>query len=143
MFIPIVIRSAIVDGDGNLLVIQRSGEAKLYSGIWEFPGGKHDRAGSTLFESLIEEVGEETRLRDVSLAPQVAHVHQRTIPDGQHKGRTRTTFTYPGLVRGRQEVVISHEHTGFQWLPLDLAAECGLRPECLEALLHLQPYLLL
>jgi len=47
--------------EGKVLVMKRSGNKRLYPGLWECGGGKV-RMGETFEDSIIREIGEETNM---------------------------------------------------------------------------------
>ena len=61
----LVVACALVDGDGRVLVAERT-QGKSMAGLWEFPGGKIE-SGETPEAALIRELKEELAI-DVTAA---------------------------------------------------------------------------
>ena len=90
------------------------------AGHWGFPKG-HVEAGETEKETLLRELREETSLTDVQIVP---GFKQQT--SYFFKGRDGTTFkevVFYLLESNTGRVRLSHEHTGFQWLPFEKAVK--------------------
>jgi 8-oxo-dGTP diphosphatase len=67
--VMLVVAVALVDGDGRVLLAQRP-EGKAMAGLWEFPGGKVERAElpeAALIRELHEELG--ITVKPACLAP--------------------------------------------------------------------------
>ncbi len=90
-----------------------------YGNYWDYPKG-HLEAGETDQEAALRELAEETGIKDVTLDPTFAH---EIVYHFRHRAR--------GLVRkeviffmGRtqtSEIILSHEHVGYEFLQLEPA----------------------
>ncbi|HLE96385.1 MAG TPA: NUDIX domain-containing protein [Candidatus Thermoplasmatota archaeon] len=107
---------AVVDGVREFLLLRYG------AGYWGFPKG-HIEVGESEIAAAHREVMEETGI-PIS--------HQRLV----HGFRERTDYTFRrggttvekevrfyALEAGARDVVISHEHSGFEWLPYDSACD--------------------
>ncbi len=100
------------------------------SGHFDFPKG-HVEEGETEEMTLRRETEEETGIRDVSVLPHRVSIRYFYIAKGterekrQRSGRGIWIFKQVHFFPARTEmrdVAISHEHTGFLWLPYDEAS---------------------
>ena len=73
----LAVKALVYDGEGRILLIQRSMSSKHYAGQWDLPGGKVD-PGETFDAALVREIKEETGL-DISLTG-VAGATEHEIP---------------------------------------------------------------
>lgn len=63
----VVVAAALVDGEGRVLVQQRS-PGRQMAGLWEFPGGKIE-PGETPEAALLRELGEELGIEAAAVTP--------------------------------------------------------------------------
>ncbi|MDE2389536.1 MAG: Nudix family hydrolase [Betaproteobacteria bacterium] len=71
-----VVAAVIVRPDGQFLLTRRPG-GKVYSGYWEFPGGKVE-PGESLFHALERELWEELGIHVVHATPWITHIFTYT-----------------------------------------------------------------
>jgi 8-oxo-dGTP diphosphatase len=74
----IVVAAALIDGDGRILLQQRSPHRRM-AGLWEFPGGKLEDGESpegALLRELKEELGIETDTACLAPALFASHVDE-------------------------------------------------------------------
>lgn len=107
-------------------VVVYTGEPREYlllhypSGHWDFPKG-HVEKGETDLVAALREVREETGLTRVDVHPGFEHGVEYFY---KRSGTTvrKTVVFFVGRVTVR-DVVVSHEHRGFVWLPYRRALE--------------------
>jgi len=87
---------------------------------WDFPKG-HIEKGETEKEALTREIFEETGIKDI----QILEGFKKTIKYFfRWQGKTILKFVVFYLVKTKEEEVkISFEHIGFEWLPFKEALE--------------------
>lgn len=106
----ISVKSFIVDKNNRLLVLKREAKDPEKPGIWEIPGGRLD-LGENPVLGLKRETKEETGLDIDVLNP--LGVRHFTRDDGQKI--TMIIF----LCRAKRDpVIISEEHTNYEWIDL-------------------------
>lgn len=104
-------------------------------GHWEFPKG-HVEAGEDDEKTMRREVQEETGLKDLEIVPGFKKYikyffrqYKENIPGLKDNDKTRKVKT-PWIFKlviffiaetKTKDIKISHEHTGFDWLPIDEA----------------------
>jgi 8-oxo-dGTP diphosphatase len=111
MELQVGVKIILQNKDGKYLTVRRS--AEKYTNVpahWEFAGGRIN-PGTPLFENLQREVMEETGL-EIEGEPKLLEAQDIIRP---HKHIVR--LTYFGHANG--EVVLSDEHTEYQWLTLE------------------------
>jgi len=109
-------KAFIVDG-GKLLSVKRRDDDVQQPGMWEIPGGRLN-PGENPFDGLKREVKEETGLEVTVLAP--LSVRHFTRADGQTI--TLIIFVCEPL---SQKVMLSEEHSAFEWLDLNDYGKLG------------------
>jgi len=102
---------------------------KYPSGHFDFPKG-HMEEGESEEETLRRETEEETGIRELRILPDRTSIRYFYVAKGGERerrireGRGRIIFKvvhfYPAETK-ETEVRISHEHTGFEWLPYEEA----------------------
>jgi len=100
---------------GDLLLLKRRPNDVQMPGIWEVPGGRLE-IGENPFDGLKREVKEETGLEVEVVCP--FHVNHFRRQDGQ----TITMLVFL-CKAGEKDVVLSEEHTDFDWVELGSARE--------------------
>jgi 8-oxo-dGTP pyrophosphatase MutT (NUDIX family) len=108
---PVSVKGIVVRNDAVVLVRNRRDE-------WELPGGKLE-PGETLEGCLTREINEELQLAVEPTSLVDAWVY--SIATDTHV----LVLTYGCTERVEREAVVSHEHTGLEWIPLPDVA--GLR----------------
>lgn len=106
---------AFIVNDGNLLLLKRRPNDVQMPSIWEVPGGRLD-IGENPVEGLKREILEETGLDVGIICPFNVNHFQRK--DGQ----TITMLVFLCKADGR-EVILSEEHTEFEWVPVEKSKE--------------------
>ena len=101
---------AFIDNDkGTYLLLQRTESAKHFPSAWETPGGKLDK-GESFAEALVreakEEVGLEIVLDGLVGASEFELPHIKVV----------LLYMKAHIVSG--DVILSHEHQDYTWLPL-------------------------
>jgi 8-oxo-dGTP pyrophosphatase MutT (NUDIX family) len=125
----VVTKVAIFDDLDNILVIKRSMDDSWLAGHWELPGGKVDD-DEDFVAGAAREVLEETGIT-------IMHKNMHIIygmTDFGSDGVNRVWQFFTARV-ATEEVVISEEHSGYQWLPLEEALgiiEHGMTKQVLE-----------
>ena len=102
-------QKALIEKDGNFLIIKRSKGAKSYPDHWDLPGGKLER-GETPIEGLKREVIEETTLEIKVGKPIFSYLE------------TAKAFAYVvvfecEIISG--EIKLSHEHSEYKWVSVE------------------------
>tara|TARA_Y100000310_G_C20566014_1_gene755534 strand:- start:727 stop:1101 length:375 start_codon:yes stop_codon:yes gene_type:complete len=98
---------AVIVNDGRYLLVRRSDGSKAYKGAWEFPGGKLDD-GESLEAGLRRETLEETNLVVGALG---------NLRKYNHSDKERTVeFNFFLVEDFRGDVVLSDEHTDYEWV---------------------------
>ncbi len=91
------------------------------SGHWDFPKGKIEK-GETKHQAALRELGEETGL-SAEILPGFEEQFSYWFRD--HKTSeliNKTVYFFVGCA-DKKEVILSHEHIGSIWLPLEAALE--------------------
>ena len=92
--------------------------SKPIKGHWDFPKG-HIEKGEKIEDTVKREVKEETGISKIELIPGYKETIKFFIGP---KGNRRLKFVDFFIARTKQaEVVISHEHQGYAWLPYEEA----------------------
>ncbi len=104
----LTVRAVIFNSEGRILLLQRSFRSRNYPGKWEFPGGKVD-PGERFDDAMVREVLEETGLR--ATIKRFIGATEARLP---HVNAIQLVME----VDASGDVVISHEHEGFKWVPL-------------------------
>ncbi len=100
-------KAVIVNEEGKLLAIRRSGTAPLGAYTWDLPGGDLEY-GEDPIEGMKREIKEETGL-DVKV------VTPYDVAARVHESNTYwVTIAYKATARG--EVKLSYEHDQYQWV---------------------------
>jgi bis(5'-nucleosidyl)-tetraphosphatase len=113
-----------LDGGRRMYLILR-----YPSGHFDFPKG-HMEEGETEEETLRRETEEETGIRNLRVLPERTSIRYFYVAKGgererrirEHRGYWifKAVHFYPAET-DETEVRISHEHTGFEWLPYEEA----------------------
>ncbi|MFC1634705.1 NUDIX hydrolase [Planctomycetota bacterium] len=101
---------ALIENDkGEYLLVQRIKTSKFFTGMWETPGGKLD-PGESFADALVreakEEIGLEIVLDGLAGASEFELPHIKIV----------LLYMKAHVVSG--EVILSHEHQDYAWLPL-------------------------
>ena len=118
------------------VVYREENDIKLFlllhyeSGHWDFPKG-HVEEGESDIETLKREVSEETGINDLAVLPnfkkQIKYFYKAKggeLEERKKEGRPQNVIkrvTYYLAETTDQNVKISFEHTGFEWLPFNEA----------------------
>lgn len=102
---------ALIVKDNSLLIIKRSLTDVQKPGIWELPGGRIN-GGEEIKTGLVRETKEETGINIEIIKP--LNLRNFTRDDGQKIAMTLFLCKPLG-----SNVMLSKEHTDFEWIPLD------------------------
>ncbi len=112
------------DGTREYLILQYP------SGHFDFPKG-HIEAGETEEDTLRRETEEETGIKNIDVYPERVSIryfyrargteYERRVREGRGTWIFKVVHFYPAQTLPTTEVVISHEHIGFLWLPFESA----------------------
>lgn len=83
---------------------------------WDFPKG-HMEAGETEEQTLRRETMEETGIKDLVLMPEFRTWISYAYPDRNGNGLVRKKVVFFAASTKTEQVTLSHEHIGFEWLP--------------------------
>jgi dihydroneopterin triphosphate diphosphatase len=152
--IPESVLVVIYTADLDVLLIERADK----TGFWQSVTGSRDSLDEPLLTTARREVGEETGIlvmAESTLVPQAANAvpaahlsdwqlsnNYEIYPVWRHRyapGVTRNTEHVFGLLvpRGIPVVLAPREHTRYQWLPYQEAADQCFSPSNAEAILQL------
>jgi len=113
ILLQVGVKIFLENGEGRFLLLKRSPkrypEIKII-GEWDIPGGRII-PGTKLFDNLVREVFEETKLKILG-EPRL--INAQDILRGKEKHIVR--LTYVGKVSG--EPILDEEHTDFKWLTI-------------------------
>src|SRR3989338_7834842 len=113
ILLQVGVKIFLENGEGRFLLLKRSPkrypEIKII-GEWDIPGGRII-PGTKLFDNLVREVFEETKLKILG-EPRL--INAQDILRGKEKHIIR--LTYVGKVSG--EPILDEEHTDFKWLTI-------------------------
>lgn len=134
---PVSVLVVLHDGAGRVLLLERADK----SGFWQSVTGSVEE-GECLSETALREVREET---GIALDPaDLNNWQQSTVyeiyPHWRHRyadGVTENTEHFFSAVIPSDSPVRLCEHTAFQWLPLEEAAEKVFSPSNRTAILSL------
>jgi len=127
----IAVKSFIVNGNQELLLLKRSDDNPHAPGVWEVPGGRLE-IGENPFEGLKRETREEANIDIEILNP--LRIHHFVRDDKQRI--TMITFLCKPI---SADVSISKEHTDFSWKPLE-KAEKEIVPSFMEDVKVIRKY---
>ncbi len=130
--VVLINRTAIINNDGDILIIKRSETDSWQANKWEFPGGKLD-LGQDINNALEREVLEETGIL-VKVSDTVTYVESFLIGDGKYKGLPLVSITYKATPISHN-VKLSEEHSEYKWIAPEEALEQNLTDEARKALL--------
>ena len=104
-------KAIIVNDDGRMLTIRRSGTDIARPFYWDLPGGELD-FGEGSQEGIIREIKEETNLevQDLSILDVISKIN--------NKGEFWVTICYRAKFKSG-EIKLSYEHDDFQWIIVD------------------------
>ncbi len=109
----IAVKACVINDKGEMLLIKRRSNDPHSPGVWEIPGGRLD-VGENPFFGLQREIKEEVGLDIEVLNPLMIHHFTR---DDEQK-ITMITFLCKAI---SSEVVLSEEHTNYEWRTLSEA----------------------
>ncbi len=105
----------VVNGDGQMLLLQRHASAKFAPRQWGFPGGKIEE-GETALEAALRETEEETTL---------------IVKDPQPLGQFSAVEAYLGE-EYTGTVEIDFEHTDWVWVAPENLTKYDLAPNVMD-----------
>jgi len=103
----------LFDQQDSVLTLTRSAHMSNRPFGIDIPGG-HVDGDETYEEAVRREVYEETGINQDSYNLNLIYVHTEYIHD-----KNIIRFTYAGKLTADVSVTLSHEHTAYEWLPLD------------------------
>ena len=106
------------NGD-KILLLKRSDKTKKFAGLWDFPGGRHDR-DETPSEALIRELKEETNF-DVEAGKEIKNLNYKD--DGWD---IKFYYFEPKILQG--ELKLSDEHSEYKWFKKEKINKLKLHP---------------
>lgn len=112
----ITLKCAVVNDEGNVILIKRSKNEKFNKKMWDLPGG-HIEKGETFEESLKREVKEETGL-NVEVGPIIRIVEFEK--DHEAFAQEKRGLRFICWTKDK-EVKLTNEHEEFEWLEFDKA----------------------
>lgn len=117
------VKAVIKNHVGDILLLQAVAQAKAgFEAHWDLPGGKVHR-GEAPEDALVREVGEETGLKANYRPLQItAGLSNFRNLDRESKSINLILLVY-GCSVDEEEVVISEEHSNYEWLKADMVAE--------------------
>jgi len=107
----LAVKAVIVNEQGETLLLRRSAANTSFVGCWEWPGGKVD-PGEDFATAVVRETKEETGL-DVEITGLAG-----TTEFAMLKARV-VLLCMRARIIGSDEIVLSHEHDAWEWVPLD------------------------
>ena len=140
---PIVLvnRCLILPRDSNseVLLVKRANGDNHNAGLWEFPGGKHEK-DQDIDASLKREVLEETGLQIETLSA-LAYTDSHIITNGKYNGMPYLSLFYIGRMLCGDLKTDPLEHEAAAWSPHDNVTQYDLTPESQRAWEKWQPML--
>jgi bis(5'-nucleosidyl)-tetraphosphatase len=103
-----------------------------YGKHWDFPKG-HVEKGEDDRTAALREVDEETGIKDVELEPEFSHLITYFFRDRAKQLIRKDVIFFLGETR-TEEVKLSHEHSGFAFLPYEPALKRATYPKAKEVL---------
>ena len=120
-----VAKAAVMNNEGEVLVLVRSDDDDHRAGGYDLPGGElnDDERHST--EGAIRELTEETGMRFPEQALFLAWASTKYKPESREGGPISIIWLgYVAFVEGRPNVVLDpDEHQRYEWMELGVAAE--------------------
>lgn len=107
----LAVKAVIMNEAGETLLLRRSPSNTSFVGCWEWPGGKVD-PGEDFATAVVRETKEETGL-DIEITG-LAGATEFEMPKVHV-----VLLCMEARIRGRDRIVLSHEHDAWEWLPLD------------------------
>lgn len=117
----IVAKTIIFNEDGKLLRLRRSSDDNHRPGGTDLPGGKVDD-GEAIVVGAIREVCEEVGISIEAAAMQLSFSYCQIAYNADFK--TDVNVVWLGFIAKLPEgqtAQLSHEHQGYEWLPIDEA----------------------
>jgi 8-oxo-dGTP diphosphatase len=111
----VAVKGLVLNGEGEILIVQRAPDDEVGAGTWEFPGGKID-FGEDLEGALMREIKEETNI-DAAVGRILYAISFNT-----QTSRQVVLLTY--LCRtDSKKVALSGEHSAFHWVKAERLRE--------------------
>lgn len=126
-----VYRCIILNGDNNVLLVQRAKDDRWNPEMWELPGGKRE-PGQDGPTALVEEVFQETGFQ-VKAEANPIYTENSVLTEGHYRGKTYRLSVYIGEVTGGQEQ-LSSEHDYSGWFSPEEALSLKLTEQTRRAL---------
>ena len=106
---------AIIEREGNILMLQRKDTNPMWDRKWEFPGGKIER-GEEVGETLVREVLEETGLALAESHAMEIHHHDWPLPTHTLHVEIHPFACLAG--KGDVQIEIDKAYEG-RWVPIE------------------------
>jgi len=128
MNLQVGVKVIIKNDDDEILLIRRSDVIDQDVAYWDIPGGRINPE-EKLLQALQREVYEETGIQDIEQPRLVAA--QDIFVESKNLHVVRLTYT---VKSNAIEVVLSGEHTAYQWTDVEVISNLELDPYVKEVL---------
>lgn len=122
----------------EFLILRRSQNEDIYPGLWQIISGgieKKERAYETALREVQEEIG---------ISP--LHLYNTPLTNvfySHSKDRVNLSAVFAAEVASNSKVILSHEHTGYKWLPRVKATDQLVWPGQKKAISIVYEYILM
>lgn len=110
-----------------------------YGRFWDYPKG-HVEKGEDDLTAALRELKEETGIEDARLVEDFRHEIQYFFRD-KSRGLIRKTVAFFLAETSAREIQISHEHSGFEFLPYEAALKKVTYPTAKQTLKKAESFL--
>lgn len=121
-------KAAILDPEGNVLIVRRSGTHPFVPFSSDLPGGKVEK-GETMFAGLTRELAEEVGISTENLSVRLVGKNH----EDNFYGREYDVELYEVLLTNRPNIVLDFEHDSYEWVPL---ADATIKAELFEEIFN-------
>lgn len=120
MITHVIARTIVFDAQGRVLQLVRSLQDKYRAGGVDFPGGKVDE-GEEVLAGALRETLEETGLVLDPLRTRLVYAGATAGYNQDHESEVNIVKLFYAVQVDDTMVILSDEHKGSSWLPLDEA----------------------